>query len=160
MPLEIERKFIVESEEWRKLSNSTKHLRQGYVCVATPPMEAEVRIRCTSDCGFITLKGAGDLTRSEFEYEIPLADAELMLAEFCSKKYLEKTRHIVKFANVVWEIDEYSGPHRGLVLAEVELRETSEDIQLPPWLGKEVTDDPRFKNKYLAGNPHFWRNQA
>jgi adenylate cyclase len=157
MATEIERKFIVKSEEWRSLARSASQLRQGYICVAIPPISAEVRIRCTEDRGFVTFKGPGSLIRSEFEYEIPLADADLMLKEFCSKQFLEKTRYLVDFANVEWEVDEYSGPHRGLVVAEVELRDATQPLQLPPWIGKEVTDDPRFKNAYLAANPQSWR---
>jgi adenylate cyclase len=101
----------------------------------------------------------GGLTRSEFEYEIPLIDAEFMLKEFCSNHFLEKIRHLIKFDDLVWEVDEYSGPQRGLVLAEVELSDATQQVQLPSWLGKEVTDDPRFRNAYLAANPQFWRDQ-
>jgi adenylate cyclase len=158
MATEIERKFIVKSGEWRSLAHSASRLRQGYICVAVPPIAAEVRIRCTEDRGFVTVKGPGSLIRAEFEYEIPLADADLMLKEFCSKQFLEKTRYLVDFAGVAWEIDEYSGPHRGLVVAEVELSVSTQSLQLPTWIGKEVTDDPRFKNAYLAANPQSWQS--
>src|SRR5260370_24532217 len=107
MATEIERKFLVQSEDWRKLSRSIKRLRQGYFCIAASPAKAEVRIRCTPERAFITVKGAGGLTRSEFEYEIPLADADHMLKQFCSGSIIEKTRHRVELAGVVWEVDEY-----------------------------------------------------
>src|SRR5947209_833646 len=117
MALEIERKYLVRSDEWRRLTRSTKRLRQGYLCVANAETAAEVRIRCAADRAFITVKGQGSLVRSEFEYEIPWADAELMLGEFCPNNILDKSRHSVEFDGVVWEIDEYFGPHHGLVLA-------------------------------------------
>jgi adenylate cyclase len=156
MATEIERKFLVQSEDWRKLSRSTKKLRQGYLCIAVPPAKAEVRLRCTPERAFITIKGSGGLARSEFEYEIPLADAELMLGQFCSTSIIEKSRHRVEFGGAVWEVDEYSGAHQGLVLAEVELQETAQEVQLPDWLGREVTNDPNFKNANLAAHPHSW----
>jgi CYTH domain-containing protein len=87
-----------------------------------------------------------------------LADAELMLRQFCPNNVLDKSRHSVEYDGLLWEIDEYFGPHQGLVLAEVELREPSQQLRLPPWIGKEVTDDPRFKNAYLAINSDFWRH--
>jgi adenylate cyclase len=159
MATEIERKFLVQSEDWRKLSRTTQMLRQGYLCIAAPPAKAEVRIRCVPNRAFITVKGPGGLTRSEFEYEIPLADAETMLTHFCSTRIIEKSRHRVEFAGVVWEIDEYCGAHQGLVLAEVELRQTKQEVQLPAWLGREVTEDKTFKNANLAADPHSWRNR-
>jgi len=150
MAIEIERKYLVKSDEWRRSSYATRRLRQGYLCVPGAGAAAEVRVRCTPDRGFVTIKGAGGLLRSEFEYEIPLADAELMLAEFCANNILEKSRHAVEYRGFLWEIDEYFGRHQGLVLAEVELREPAQEVHLPPWIGKEVTEDPGFKNAYLA----------
>jgi adenylate cyclase len=158
MATEIERKFIVNSDEWRGLSRSAKRFRQGYICVSSPGIVAEVRIRQTIDRAFIAVKGAGGLTRSEFEYEIPHADADVMLKQFCPNRLLEKTRHIVEFGNATWEVDEFSGTHYGLILAEVELDSETQQVQLPPWVGAEVTHDPRFKNAYLAVNPQSWRD--
>ena len=159
MATEIERKFMVQSEDRRRLSRSTKKLRQGYLCIGAPAARAEVRIRCTPEHAFITVKGDGGLTRSEFEYEIPLSDAEFMLVRFCVTNIIEKNRHHVDLGDVVWEIDEYLGVHQGLVLAEVELAQTTQQVRLPCWLGREVTDDPTFKNANLATYPHSWRNQ-
>jgi CYTH domain-containing protein len=158
MAIEIERKYLVRSEEWRQLAHSTKRLQQGYICVTSTGNPAEVRIRRTPQCAFVTIKGPGSLVRSEFEYEIPLADAELMLREFCQNNVLDKFRHVVEYENVLWEIDEYSGEHHGLVVAEVELRDASQQLHLPSWVGREVTNDPRFKNSYLAANWDFWRH--
>jgi len=157
MAIEIERKYLVKSGEWRRSSRSAKRLRQGYLCVANAGSAAEVRIRCTPEHAFVTIKGSGSLLRSEFEYEIPLGDAELMLVEFCPNNVLEKSRHEVEYGGLLWEVDEYSGLHQGLVVAEVELREAAQQVKLPPWIGKEVTEDPRFKNAYLAFDPGFWR---
>src|SRR5882757_1134007 len=123
MAIEIERKYLVKSDEWRRLTQSTKRLRQGYLCVASAATVAEVRIRCAPERAFVTIKGPGSLVRSEFEYEIPLADAEFMLRQFCPNNILDKSRHSVEYDGVHWEIDEYFGPHQGFVLAEVELRE-------------------------------------
>jgi len=159
MAIEIERKYLVRSDEWRQLVQSTKRLGQGYLCVPGATAAAEVRIRCVSERAFITVKGQGSLVRSEFEYEIPLADAELMLEQFCPNGTLDKSRHLVEYDGLLWEIDEFRGPHQGLILAEVELREVSQQLRLPPWIGDEVTDDPRFKNAYLASNPDFWRRR-
>jgi CYTH domain-containing protein len=158
MAIEIERKYLVRSDEWRRLTKSTKRLRQGYLCVVGAGTAAEVRVRCAPDRAFVTVKGPGSLVRSEFEYEIPLTDAELMLRQFCPNNVLDKARHSVEYDGALWEIDEYFGPHQGLVLAEIELREPSQQLHLPPWIGKEVTDDPRFKNSYLAVNSDFWRH--
>jgi adenylate cyclase len=157
MPVEIERKFLVKSEEWRPLVRSAKRLRQGYICAAMPPIGVEVRVRCTQDRGFITLKGIGTLIRPEFEYEIPLSDAELILNQFCSKTCIEKIRFEVEYHELKWEIDEYLGTHRGLIVAEVELKEPTQKLRVPSWVGMEVTNDARFKNAQLATNPHSWR---
>lgn len=158
MAIEIERKYLVKSDEWRREMQSTKRLRQGYLCVAGATTAAEVRIRRAPERAFVTIKGPGNLVRSEFEYEIPLADAELMLSQFCPNNVLAKSRHSVEYDGLLWEIDEYFGPHQGFVMAEVELREPSQQLRLPPWIGKEVTEDPRFKNAYLAFNSDFWRH--
>jgi CYTH domain-containing protein len=158
MALEIERKYLIRSDEWRPLTQSTKRLRQGYLCVANPGTAAEVRIRCAPERAFVTVKGPGSLVRSEFEYEIPLADAQLMLDQFCPHNVLDKSRHSVRYDGLLWEIDEYFGSHQGLVVAEVELRDVSQQPHLPPWIGREITDDPSFKNAYLAANPDSWRH--
>jgi adenylate cyclase len=159
MAVEIERKFLVRSDEWRRSSGSTRKIRQGYLCIAEPPLSAEVRIRCAPERAFITVKGKGGLARSEYEYEIPVADAERMLHQFCSTRIIEKVRHRVEYDGLSWEIDEYMGAHQGLALAEVELREETQEVSHPVWTGKEVTDDPRFKNANLALHPNSWRHQ-
>jgi CYTH domain-containing protein len=158
MAIEIERKYLVKTEEWRSMTRSTKRLRQGYLCVSSAASRAEVRIRCTTERAFVTIKGPGILLRSEFEYEIPLPDAELMLLEFCPNNTLEKIRHVVEFDGLLWEIDEFVGPHQGLILAEVELREPMQEVRLPSWIGKDVTEDPKFRNAHLASNPQAWRH--
>lgn len=158
MAIEIERKYLVKSGEWRSMTRSAQRLRQGYLCVASAATQAEVRIRCTPERAFVTIKGPGTLLRSEFEYEIPLPDAEQMLSEFCPNNIIEKIRHAVEFEGLLWEIDEFAGPHQGLILAEVELREPTQVVRLPSWIGKEVTEDPKFRNACLASNPQAWRH--
>jgi adenylate cyclase len=151
MAVEIERKYLVKSDDWRGLVRKTKNLRQGYLSIPDSDKEAaEIRVRFAPPHAFITMKGQGDITRLEFEYAIPLVDAELMLQHFCSDRILSKLRHEIEYANLTWEIDEYLGLHKGLVLAEVELLEANQEIELPPWIGEEVTRDRKFRNAYLA----------
>jgi adenylate cyclase len=158
MAVEIERKFLVTSGDWRGLVRHTQRLHQGYMSIAGPDTDAEVRIRRTPEAAYITIKGQGDLIRAEFEYAIPVEDAEFMLERFCRSKTLEKLRHSVDYAGLTWEIDEYLGFHEGLVVAEVELREATQEILVPQWVGKEVTGDSRFRNASLVmATLPFWR---
>lgn len=158
MAVEIERKFLVTSGDWRGLVRLTQRLRQGYMSIPASSTDAEVRIRRTPEEACITIKGQGDLIRAEFEYAIPVEDAEFMLERFCRNKTLEKLRHSVDYAGLTWEVDEYLGLHEGLVVAEVELREATQEILVPQWVGKEVTGDPRFRNASLVmATLPFWR---
>src|SRR5258705_12220990 len=115
---------------------------------------AYVRVRTTGDKGFITIKGMSvGATRSEYEYEIPLADAIEMLDRLCERPLIEKTRYRVSNEGLVWEIDEFEGDNRGLIIAEVELKNETQSIELPGWIGQEVTGDPRYFNANLVANP-------
>ncbi len=145
--MEIERKFLLKNDEWRKSVTSRIHIKQGYICTE---FERIVRIRITDSKAYITIKGKGMLTRPEFEYEIPVKDAEEMYSIFCQKANLEKYRHIVFFKNHKWEIDEFAGRHQGLVFAEVELQSEDEKIEFPDWIGKEITDEPQYYNSNLV----------
>jgi adenylate cyclase len=150
MAKEIERKFLIRDNTWRGL-DCGKRYRQGYLSTVK---ERTVRVRTTGDKGFITIKGISvGATRSEYEYEIPLADANEMLDRLCEQPLIEKTRYRVSTAGLVWEIDEFEGDNRGLIVAEVELGDETQSITLPGWIGREVTGDPRYFNANLVANP-------
>lgn len=147
--MEIERKFLLKNESWRSLSTKKIAIKQGYI--STNP-ESTVRIRIANSKGFITIKGKGNgsIAHPEYEYEIPSKDAEEMFQLFCKKTGIEKTRYIVEYKNHVWEIDEFAGRHKGLILAEVELTSEDEDVELPDWIGEEVTGNHKYYNSNLS----------
>jgi CYTH domain-containing protein len=150
MAEEIERKFLVEGDEWRTLGHG-EVVRQGYLSTVK---ERTVRIRMVAEQAWITIKGLTvGATRSEFEYPIPLGDAAQML-ELCEQPIIEKTRHVVEAGGLRWEIDEFAGVNRGLIVAEVELDDPDQPIELPDWIGVEVTDDPRYYNANLIAHPY------
>lgn len=150
MGIEIERKFLVKNDSWRGLGAGTPY-RQGYL---STDRERVVRVRRAGDRGFLTVKGAGDgAARAEYEFEIPVAEADEMLDTLCLRPLIEKVRHLVPFAGLVWEVDEFSGDNRGLILAEVELEREDQPVVLPDWVGREVTGDPRYFNAYLVEKP-------
>lgn len=158
MGIEIERKFIVSGDGWRGHWPATP-IRQGYL---TTDPERVVRVRIAGESAFLTLKGkaadAAARSRLEFEYPIPHADAQVILAELCLQPLIEKIRHRVVVGGVTWEVDEFQGGNAGLVLAEVELADAADPVDLPDWIGEEVTADPRYQNAYLAGHPFSqWR---
>lgn len=159
MATEIERKFIVAGEEWRHLAQESRRLRQAYLHADG---RSSIRIRI-EDQGraFLTIKSASaGTTRSEFEYAIPVPDAEEMLGLRVAG-LVEKTRHIVPAGPITWEIDEFEGDNAGLVLAEVELSHASQQIELPAWAGEEVTFDVRYYNSSLALRPFAsWQDAA
>jgi len=149
--LEIERKFLLTSDAWRGLGPSTAY-RQGYLSTVK---ERTVRVRVAGDQGTITIKGiTRGAIRTEFEYSIPLADANAMLDELCEKPLVEKTRHVVEVDGTTWEIDEFAGVNSGLIIAEVELDSVDQEITHPEWVGAEVTDDPRYFNANLIAHPY------
>ncbi len=151
MGTEIERKFLLRDDSW-KAGASGKLYRQGYLSAA---VERNVRVRIIGEQGFLTVKGkASGITRLEFEYEVPLADAEGMLDQLCLKPLIEKTRYRVEHRGMLWEIDEFAGDNAGLVVAEVELSEEAQEIEFPRWVGREVTDDPRYLNSNLVEQPY------
>jgi adenylate cyclase len=126
--------------------------RQGYVRTAGP---ATVRVRLAGERGYLTIKGpTTGLTRSEFEYEIPRADAEALLDGLCEKPQIEKLRRRIPAGPHVWEVDEFLGDNAGLVVAEIELSREDEPFVRPAWLGEEVSADPRYRNSALAQRPY------
>ena len=147
--LEIERKYLVRSDAYLSLATQCRHIRQGYL----PGWDrVTVRIRIIDDEARLTVKGAshdGGVSRSEWEYQIPLADGEEMLVQ-CAEHILEKDRYYVPHEGYVWEVDRFGRSLEGLVIAEVELRETSIQPPLPSWLGREVTGDMRYYNAMRA----------
>ena len=149
MATEIERKFLVVGDEWKKHSVGTPY-HQGYL---SRDPDRTVRVRVAGESAYLTIKGrTHGLSRQEFEYPIPALDAVQLLA-LCDGPLIEKTRYVVEHRGHRWEIDEFSGDNSGLVLAEVELLQVNEAVVLPPWVGREVSDDPRYYNSNLAVNP-------
>jgi len=148
---EIERKFLVASDSWRDLlsapSTTTQNIKQGYLNVDP---ERTTRVRASDTMGYLTIKGkAVGLTRSEYEYEIPLSHAHDLI-KMCGDHVIEKTRHRVIVDNTVWEIDVFHGSNEGLVLAEVELVSENQIIILPEWVGEEVSYNSSYCNSTLA----------
>jgi len=158
MGVEIERKFLLHGDGWRSLVESTERLAQGYLVGAealrTGVSRASVRARIAGDRAWLNIKSARlGIERAEFEYAIPVADAESMLAELCDG-VLEKFRHLVTVDGVTFEIDEFLGDNAGLVVAEVELDAPDAPFPQPTWLGREVSALPRYYNVNLIEHPY------
>ena len=150
MGIEIERKFLVTSDLW-KIGTEPVHYAQGYL---SKEIGATVRVRIAGKKAFLTIKGPiTGISRAEFEYSIPLKDAEEML-RLSVGPLVEKNRHRIRFGTHLWEVDEFLGDNEGLVVAEVELSNPGENIIPPPWLGKEVSGDPRYYNSNLSVYPY------
>ncbi|MEJ8676398.1 CYTH domain-containing protein [Chromobacterium amazonense] len=149
MALEIERRFRVNGDSWRGLAPGVQY-RQGYLSVEK---ERTVRVRVVGQQAWLTLKGnISDVTRHEFEYAIPLADAQTIMGAMCPM-VVDKLRHRIEHGGFVWEVDEFFGDNAGLVLAEIELPSEDTAFGKPAWLGEEVTHDGRFTNAYLSKHP-------
>ncbi len=151
MGIEIERKFLPASDAWKQMASGTAY-RQGYLCA---DRERSVRVRTVADKGFITIKGASvGAARSEYEYQIPHADADALLDELCRKPLIEKLRYSIDHQGFTWEVDEFSGENHGLVVAEIELDSEDQLFAKPDWVGEEVTGDPRYFNSNLVHAPY------
>lgn len=147
MALEIERKFLVIGDDWRSQTLRTERLVDGLLATSKG---RKVRVRLYGDRATLAIKTRKKgRVRFEFEYAIPIADAEHILAAECGRSVLAKTRHYVPHAGFTWEVDEYEAPLDGIVLAEVELTSEAQEPQLPSWVGKEVTEDPAFRKTRL-----------
>lgn len=157
MATEIERKFLVRGDGWQQAPSRV--LRQGYVCRSK---ERAVRVRTDGEHAYLTIKGATlGWSRLEFEYEIPLSDAEEMLDKLCERPLIEKRRYDVLVAGKHWEVDEFLGDNLGLVVAEIELQDEREVVQQPDWIGPEVTSDPRYLNANLVAAPYSqWSGES
>ncbi|MCP5450224.1 MAG: CYTH domain-containing protein [Gammaproteobacteria bacterium] len=152
MAVEIEHKFLVRDERWRREVERSVRMRQGYL---TSDARCSVRVRVAGDQGHLNVKsGTLGIQRSEYEYPIPLAEAEEILDTLCEQPLLEKTRHFVRFGGHLWEIDEFEGDNAGLIVAEVELSRIDEPFDLPDWLGADVSHDIRYYNSQLARHPY------
>lgn len=149
--IEIERRFLLQDNSWRTHVSQTLFLQQGYLSVEK---ERTIRVRISGKRAWLTLKGyISDLSRSEFEYEIPLSDAQTMLHTMCPFK-VEKHRHLIEIDGFIFEIDEFSGENAPLVLCELELAHEHAAYPQPCWLGEEITGDGRFTNAYLSKHPY------
>ncbi|MBO7147057.1 MAG: CYTH domain-containing protein [Lentisphaeria bacterium] len=161
MATEIERKFLLKNDSWRQQVESTHYIRQGYARFREHD-KASFRVRIKDDKAFLTLKTpVVNYSRKEFEYAIPRQDAEELLQEICSGGEIEKKRHIVICDSMRWEIDEFLGDNAGLLVAEIELESPEQSFSIPPWLGREVSDDFRYFNSKLLLNPYKnWKEKA
>jgi adenylate cyclase len=150
MAVEIERKYLIDLEKIGTLENGNK-IKQGYI---TTNKNAVVRVRVKNDKGYLTIKGSNSgIARLEFEYEIPLVEANEMLDKLCQRPIIDKIRYIIDFDKHIWEIDIFYGENEGLVVAEVELKDENEYINLPIWIKEEVTHDDRYFNSNLMSHP-------
>ena len=149
MGIEIERKFLVVGDDWR--AAPAVPYAQGYL---NRDKQRTVRVRIVRDEAWLTIKGVSvGATRAEFEYAIPVADAEQLLA-LCDGPIVRKTRRVIEHAGAKWEIDEFQGDNAGLVVAEIELPAEDAAFERPAWLGAEVTHDARYFNSSLATSPY------
>ncbi len=154
MSIEIEKKFLLIGEDWRALGKS-KRFRQGYLSVSK---ERVVRVRTIEDKGvgkgFITIKGTTiGATRLEYEYEIPFIECQGMLDQLAIRPILEKERYQIEYKGLIWEVDEFLGENKGLLVAEVELDSEDQVFDKPDWIGEEVTGDPKYYNSNLIRHP-------
>lgn len=149
MGVEIERKFLLKNDAWRIGAQGVRY-RQGYLSIEP---EATVRVRIIGDRAWLTIKGkTNGISRLEYEFEIPGVEAEEILKRLCRRPIIEKTRYRVPFSDHVWEIDEFEGELKGLVLAEIEVEAEDESFEMPPWIGREVSGDPRYFNSQIVAN--------
>ncbi len=151
MATEIERKYLVRSEAWRAHVEGQVRFRQGYLANTG---RCSVRVRVGGDAAHVNVKGAtAGASRLEFEYPVPMEDAQVMLRELCQGPLVEKTRYFVRNLAQNWEVDVFEGDNAGLVVAEIELQDEAQAVKLPDWIGEEVTHDLRYYNSELAVTP-------
>lgn len=158
MGIEIERKFLVQGDAWRVQAECCQRMAQGYLndldAVDSGAQQASVRVRIAGDAAALNLKSReAGISRQEFEYPIPLADAEALLA-LCVGGIIDKTRHFVRYGAHLWEVDEFHGDNAGLIVAEIELSTLDETFERPSWLGAEITEHARYYNLALSARPY------
>jgi len=151
MAQEIERKFLLRDASWQETAGAGTRYRQGYLCT---DRNRVVRVRIEGDRGVLTIKGERvGVSAPEYQYPIPLADAEELLDRLCLRPLIEKVRYEVEYGGLTWEIDVFEGENQGLVVAEVELESEDQEVPLPPWAGLEVSADRRYSNASLVHAP-------
>lgn len=153
MSVEIERKYLIKNNKWRKHVKEDQHITQGYIKTA----DATVRIRCYKDdrTAEITVKGKRKgISRLEFEYAIPYADAREMQDKLCQARLVEKTRHLIDYKGMLWELDEFHGDNEGLMVAEIELSSEDQHYELPAWVGEDVSYESKYRNSRLCVTPY------
>jgi adenylate cyclase len=171
MAVEIERKFLVRGDSWRPLASGSLY-RQGYLTSSQEGRTCTVRVRVADGQGYLTIKGATTgISRAEYEYAIPVNEAAELLDTLCHRPLIEKTRYRLPYQSLdqsadqsvspdlVWEIDEFAGENQGLIVAEIELSDPEQPLDLPDWIGEEVSGDPRYFNASLVEYPFCrWKN--
>lgn len=151
MHIEIERKFVVRNDSWKRDADAGTPYIQSYLCIEENRV---IRVRITGTQAFLSLKFASSLMiRDEYEYEIPCADAQRIMKFFSDRPPVEKLRYKVRHGNHLWEIDVFTGENQGLIVAEIELQSPGETFDRPDWLGEEVTEDGRYVNAALYLRP-------
>jgi adenylate cyclase len=152
MGVEIERKFRVMNDDWRAAVQREEWLRQGYM--ASSP-QVSIRVRTDGRQGYLNIKGATlGVERAEYDYPIPANEADELLDTLCDRPLIEKTRYHLEYAGYHWEVDVFAGDNAGLVVAEIELPAVDAPFARPPWVGAEVSDDPRYYNVSLVHHPY------
>lgn len=156
MGVEIERKFLLRNDNWKSLVTETHVIKQGYLQSGLDASQkSSVRIRISNEQANINIKSVElSAIRQEFEYDIPLHDAEQILSTLCGDVTIEKTRYYVPFASHLWEVDIFAGANYGLEMAEIELLSIDETFEIPEWIGPEVSHDERYYNIYLLKHPY------
>lgn len=150
MGIETERKYLVKGDDWKKQGKG-QFYQQGYL--SSHP-DRTVRVRTAGNSGYLTIKGrTTGASRSEYEYPIPYPDAQEMLDQLCEKPIIKKIRYRIDYKGLVWEVDEFQGENRGLVVAEVELTDEQQLVVLPDWVDREVTAEARYYNANLVSHP-------
>ncbi len=148
---EIERKFLVKNEDFKALATGVL-IHQGFL---SSVKERTVRIRIAEQKAFLTVKGISKgASRTEFEYDIPFEDALIILEELCEKPLISKYRYTIPWGDLFWEVDEFLGDNQGLIIAEIELQYENQSFELPDWIGKDVTGDPKYYNSNLVKFPY------
>ena len=158
MGQEIERKYLVNSNAWKSLSHKATRMHQGYLC---NNQQSSVRIRIEDKSANINIKSMTvGISRAEYEYSIPVDEAEELLDTLCKKPQIQKERYLVNHASKLWEIDVFAGDNEGLIVAEVELESENETIELPQWISKEVSHHERYYNMRLTSYPYSQWSEA
>lgn len=151
MAMEIEKKFLVKNEQYKSTADSAL-FRQGYLCTEA---SRTVRVRSYNGRGFLTIKGeTQSCSREEYEYDIPVQDAERMLDTLCKQPIIDKVRYFHTYKGYKWVVDEFLGINAGLVVAEIELENEQQTFEKPEWIGNEITADSRYFNSNLVNNPY------